>query len=234
VHRRGRLSAEDEALLTLIAEGRPIKVIAAAQHTTPASVAARIERLFVTDSPRACRPAMRGSLERLKTCTGRSWTARSRASRCRACCPAGSPTSCAARDARIGETERLEVTVLMSDIRAYSTIAERTDPSLLARQLNEHRAAMNRAIIGHDGTVMQFVGDAVMAVFGAPDDQDDHADRAVDAAGRMHRAAGHQRTLDRRGAGTRSGSGSACPPARWPPPCSARRSDSSTRWSATP
>ena len=56
----------------------------------------------------------------------------------------------------------------MSDIRSYSTIAEHADPSELAGQLNTHRAAMNRAIIGEGGTVMQFVGDAVMAVFGAP------------------------------------------------------------------
>jgi len=76
--------------------------------------------------------------------------------------------------------------VLMSDIRSYSTIAEKADPSALARQLNRHRAAMNKAILGQDGTVMQFVGDAVMAVFGAPFPQPDHADRAVAAAAGMH------------------------------------------------
>ena len=70
----------------------------------------------------------------------------------------------------------------MSDIRAYSTIAEHADPSQLAGQLNVHRAAMNEAILGENGTVMQFVGDAVMAVFGAPFAQEDHADRAVAAA----------------------------------------------------
>jgi adenylate cyclase len=52
---------------------------------------------------------------------------------------------------RIGETERLNVTVIMSDIRSYSTIAEHADPSELAGQLNTHRAAMNRAIIGEGG-----------------------------------------------------------------------------------
>jgi class 3 adenylate cyclase len=78
------------------------------------------------------------------------------------------------------------VTVLMSDIRSYSTIAEHADPSQLAGQLNTHRAAMNQAILGETGTVMQFVGDAVMAVFGAPFPQPDHADRAVAAARAMH------------------------------------------------
>ena len=79
----------------------------------------------------------------------------------------------------VGETEDVEVTVLMSDIRGYSTIAEHTPPAQLAAQLNEHRAAMNGAVLGEEGTVMQFVGDAVMAVFGAPFPQDDHPERAV-------------------------------------------------------
>jgi class 3 adenylate cyclase len=89
---------------------------------------------------------------------------------------------------RIGETERLVVTVLMSDIRGYSTIAEHADPTQLAQQLNLHRAEMNRAILANGGTVMQYVGDAVMAVFGAPVSYDDHADRALKAAIAMHDA----------------------------------------------
>ena len=119
-------------------------------------------------------------------CTRPSWTARSRARRCPGCCPAGWPTSSARSAGEIGETERVIVTVLMSDIRSYSTIAEHADPSQLAGQLNTHRAAMNHAILGEGGTVMQFVGDAVMAVFGAPFPQADHADRAVAAASVMH------------------------------------------------
>ena len=87
-----------------------------------------------------------------------------------------------------GETEELVVTVLMSDIRGYSTIAETTDPSALAGQLNVHRAEMNRAILDASGTVMQFVGDAVMAVFGAPVPIEDHAAHAVEAALAMHAA----------------------------------------------
>ena len=76
----------------------------------------------------------------------------------------------------------------MSDIRGYSTIAEHADPSDLAGQLNTHRAEMNRAILAEGGTVMQYVGDAVMAVFGAPVPTTDHADRALAAAVAMHDA----------------------------------------------
>jgi class 3 adenylate cyclase len=96
---------------------------------------------------------------------------------------------------RIGQTERLTVTVLMSDIRGYTTIAEYADPSVLAHQLNQHRAEMNRALLDEGGTVMQFVGDAVMGVFGAPIPQDDHAERAVRGALAMHR---HQAALNAR------------------------------------
>jgi adenylate cyclase len=77
--------------------------------------------------------------------------------------------------------------VLMSDVRGYSAIAEHTDPTVLAGQLDEHRREMNAAILAEEGTVMQYVGDAVMAVFGAPFPQDDHAVRALRAADAMHR-----------------------------------------------
>jgi class 3 adenylate cyclase len=74
----------------------------------------------------------------------------------------------------------------MSDIRGYSTIAEMADPSVLAGQLHQHRAEMNNALLAEHGTVMQFVGDAVMAVFGAPFAQPDQCERAVAAAQVMH------------------------------------------------
>ena len=90
------------------------------------------------------------------------------------------------RDA-IDRTERLTVTVLMSDVRGYSGIAEHADPTTLAGQLRTHRRAMNAAVLEQQGTVMQYVGDAVMAVFGAPVPYDDHADRALLAAQAMHR-----------------------------------------------
>ena len=67
----------------------------------------------------------------------------------------------------LGLTERLVVTVLISDVRGYSAIAETSDPSHLAGQLKEHRTVASSAILAEHGTVMQFVGDSV-AVFGAP------------------------------------------------------------------
>ena len=87
----------------------------------------------------------------------------------------------------LGRSERLFATVLMSDIRGYTTIAEVTDPEILAGQLNEHRRAMNAAILGTGGTVVQYVGDAVLAIFSSAE-LDDHQERALRAATAMQRA----------------------------------------------
>jgi adenylate cyclase len=189
----GDLSTEDEELLTLIAEGRPIKVIAAARRTTPAAVAAQIEHLFVALAE-GLSAGNASSLARLRTLHQAIVDRDEQGESLSRLLPGGVADLLRQQGRQVGETEELEVTVLMSDIRGYATIAERTDPSLLARQLNEHRAAMNKAIVAHGGTVMQFVGDAVMAVFGAPMALQEHADRAVASAIEMHAA---QQAIDR-------------------------------------
>lgn len=89
---------------------------------------------------------------------------------------------------RIGESERRSVTILMSDIREYSRIAEHADPIALASQLHEHRVAMSGAITRHSGTVMQYVGDSVFAVFGVPVPLEDHAVSAVLAGAEMQQS----------------------------------------------
>jgi class 3 adenylate cyclase len=83
-------------------------------------------------------------------------------------------------------TDLLTVTVLISDIRGYTALAESAPPERIASQLNEHRQAMNDAVLTHGGTVMQYVGDAVMAVFGAPEPLDGHEGQALAAAAQMH------------------------------------------------
>ncbi len=88
---------------------------------------------------------------------------------------------------RIGQPELVEITLLMSDIRGYSGIAETIDPTQLAAQLNEHRSTMNHVIMNHAGIVMQYMGDAVFAAFGPTTSPDQHADQAFAAAQEMHR-----------------------------------------------
>jgi adenylate cyclase len=181
----GGLSPAEEELLSMVAEGKPIKAIAAVRRVPAEAVAAEVEAVFIklasgvsTGDP--------GALNRLRLLHQAIVDREEQGETLSRLLPGGLAEKIRAEKQAIGETERVEVTVLMSDIRSYSTIAEHADPSQLAGQLNTHRAAMNHAILGQEGTVMQFVGDAVMAVFGAPFPQPDHADRAVAAAAAMH------------------------------------------------
>ena len=181
----GELSPVEEDLLRAIAEGKPIKAIAVAQGSTPEAVADHVERLFLKLARDASTGAA-GGLRRLRLLHQAIVEREEQGETLSRLLPGGLAEKVRLEGRAIGETETLMVTVLMSDIRGYSAIAEATEPTRLAAQLNAHRAEMNRAILAQGGTVMQFVGDAVMAVFGAPLPQADHADRALDAARDMH------------------------------------------------
>ncbi len=180
----GELSDDEEDLLQQVARGRPIKAIAATRATTPAAVAAAVEALFLKIS-RDATAGTAGSLRRLRLLHQAIVDREEQGETLSRLLPTGVAEKVRREGGRIGETEELVVTVLMSDIRGYSGIAENADPSALAHQLNEHRAEMNHAILDAGGTVMQFIGDAVMACFGAPVSSEDHADRALEAARAM-------------------------------------------------
>ena len=182
----GGLTPAEEELLGMIAEGKPIKAIAAARRMTAEAVDAEVQAAFVKLAE-GVSAGNAGALRRLRMLHQAIVDREEQGETLSRLLPSGLADKLRHERRAIGETERVVVTVLMSDIRSYSTIAEHADPSQLAGQLNTHRAAMNQAILGEEGTVMQFVGDAVMAVFGAPFPQPDHADRAVAAAGSMHR-----------------------------------------------
>jgi class 3 adenylate cyclase/CheY-like chemotaxis protein len=95
--------------------------------------------------------------------------------------------------------EELEVTVLFSDIRGFSTMAERLSAREIAEVVGRHLSAMAEIVVEHGGTIDKFQGDAVMAVFGAPDPVPDHAERALACAIAMQR---RQRELNAEGWGT--------------------------------
>jgi class 3 adenylate cyclase len=181
------LTASEEALLQMVAEGRPIKAIAAVRRTSPAVISDEIDKLFLKLAEAATAGAS-GALRRLKLLHQAIVNREEQGESLSRLLPTGLAEKLRTEGRSIGQTETLTVTVLMSDVRGYSTIAEAADPTVLAGQLNEHRAEMNHAILSQGGTVMQFVGDAVMAVFGAPWPQADHARRALAAAGEMHAA----------------------------------------------
>lgn len=188
----GELTPDQDALLQQVAEGRPVKAIALSRGTTPEAINDAIEALFL-DLAHGASAGRESALRRLRLLQKAIVEREEQGETLSRLLPGGVAERLRDDPDAIGRTERLVVTVLMSDVRGYSGIAERTDPTVLAGQLNGHRAAMNAAILDQGGTVMQYVGDAVMAVFGAPFPQEDHALRAAEAAVSMH---GHQAKLN--------------------------------------
>jgi class 3 adenylate cyclase len=81
--------------------------------------------------------------------------------------------------------ELVEVTVLFTDLRNFTSLSEKLSPGAVLEVLNTHYQAIVPAVHAHGGTVNKFIGDAIMATFGAPLRQADHAERAVRAALQM-------------------------------------------------
>ena len=84
--------------------------------------------------------------------------------------------------------EKRQITVLMSDLRGYTRFAEQGDPAWVMEILNDFLACMTDIIIAYGGTINEFIGDAIFAVYGAPIPYHDHAERAAASALAMQRA----------------------------------------------
>lgn len=96
--------------------------------------------------------------------------------------------------------DKREMTVFFSDIRSFTSISEKLAPEELVVLLNEYLGAMTDIIFAHDGMLDKYIGDAVMAVWGAPLEQPDHARRAALATLEMvHRLAQLNRGWEARG-----------------------------------
>ncbi|MDG4476916.1 CHASE2 domain-containing protein [Thiovibrio frasassiensis] len=81
--------------------------------------------------------------------------------------------------------EEKNLTVLFSDIRGFTSISEKMTSEELGHFMNEYLTAMSHLIFEHKGTVDKFIGDAIMAIWGAPIEDSDHAANCVRAAFRM-------------------------------------------------
>ncbi len=85
---------------------------------------------------------------------------------------------------RLGAVER-DCTVLFSDLRGFTGFAEKLPAERVIEVVNTYLSEMSEAILNAGGTLIAYMGDGIMAVFGAPLEQPDHADRALSAAAEM-------------------------------------------------
>lgn len=103
--------------------------------------------------------------------------------------PASLVNKAAAGDLQLAlQPEPRLITVLFSDIVSFTPLSDRLGPRRLAQVLNEYLNAMTEAIFASGGTVDKFMGDGVLALFGAPEDlpPDEQARRAIAAVHQMH------------------------------------------------
>ncbi|WP_372797112.1 adenylate/guanylate cyclase domain-containing protein [Litorivivens sp.] len=84
--------------------------------------------------------------------------------------------------------ERREVSILLADIRSFSVISQQISPEDCVRLLNNYFAVMTDIIMSYQGTVDEFIGDGILAIFGAPVNDELHSDHAVACALEMQRA----------------------------------------------
>jgi adenylate cyclase len=84
-------------------------------------------------------------------------------------------------EARLGGVRR-DSTVLFCDLRGFTSFAEDAEPELVIEVMNRYLSEMSDGLLAHGGTVVSYLGDGIMAVFGSPVPRDDHASAAVLAA----------------------------------------------------
>ena len=94
--------------------------------------------------------------------------------------------------------ELREVTILMSDLRGFSELSERLGPEAMIDLLNRYLATMTRVIHEHGGMINEFIGDAILVLFGAPFQHVDDSERAVRCAWEMQRALAELNVENRR------------------------------------
>lgn len=85
-------------------------------------------------------------------------------------------------DPRLVEPRKTNITVMFSDVRGFTTLSEALDAQDLAALLNNYLTAMTQVVFANQGTLDKYIGDAVMAFWGAPFEQADQADHAANAA----------------------------------------------------
>lgn len=111
--------------------------------------------------------------------------------------------------------ERMDISLVFVDIRGFTTLSEKLEPEQVIQFLNEYLDVCTKAIFKFNGTLDKFIGDGVMAIFGAPVRYDNHAEMAVRAALEMKKQTAmlEARLMEKLGFTVRFGVGINCGPA---------------------
>jgi len=171
---------EDRRVLDMMSQGKGYAEMAEALHTTQEAVDRRVTELF----RRLAGGDSVSGVDDLKRLHAAVVESSAQAETLKFYVPQQVVAGLAA-DASIAEQREVEVTVLFSDIRGFSTLSERLGARDIADVVGRHLSAMAEVIAEHGGTIDKFQGDAVMAVFGAPAPMAEHARCAVDCAREM-------------------------------------------------
>jgi adenylate cyclase len=89
------------------------------------------------------------------------------------------------RDPQMLEGRNAEVTLLFADIRGFSRVSERLGPARTMEWIQDTMGALSTCVLAHDGVVVDYIGDELMAMWGAPAPQANHAQLAFEAAGHL-------------------------------------------------
>jgi len=84
--------------------------------------------------------------------------------------------------------ERKEVTIMMTDLRGFTALSERLKPEQVVQMLNSYFEIMVETVLKHKGTINEIIGDALLVIFGAPQDMTDQAERAIACSIEMQNA----------------------------------------------
>jgi class 3 adenylate cyclase/DNA-binding CsgD family transcriptional regulator len=177
---RDQTAEEDTRILSMMASGLTYADMARELSTTEEAVDRQVTELFGKLAAEAGRGASH-AVDQIKQLHSAVVQREAQAQTLRSFVPSGVVD-------RLGEDqgmelqEECEVTILFSDIRGFSELAEQLPPRELATVLAKHLAAMAEVVLAHGGTIDKFAGDAVMAVFGVPEESPDDAERALRCA----------------------------------------------------
>jgi adenylate cyclase len=177
----GRTDAADRerALLDMMAKGMGYAEIADVLGTTQEAVDSQVTGLFRRMAGDGAGAGLVDEFKRLHAAVVEQTTSRKTLA---SFVPQQLADRLAAHPEMAIEPQEVEVSVLFSDIRGFSTLAERLPARDVALVVGKHLSAMAEVVLSLGGMIDKFQGDAVMVVFGAPEPSSDHAERALRCA----------------------------------------------------